>query len=236
MAGEALRSAPPAWRTSDSAYGKDIKLRADREAEAIIMGQLRPTGIPILSEEAGADRLLDLNSRYWVVDPLDGTFNYQRGFALWAVSIALMEGSRPLLGAIYEGLTGRCYIGGRGLGAASEDRAIGISGVGDTSQAALATGFPVGRDYTEESLHKSLARIQRFKKIRMLGSAASSLLAVAKGEFDLYLEEGICLWDVAAGLALVEGAGGDTTMSEPRQGHRYTILAGNHQLIDQCST
>jgi myo-inositol-1(or 4)-monophosphatase len=95
-----------------------------------------------------------------------------------------------------------------GTGAFRDDRPIGVSTVADRSQAVLATGFPSGRDYGTDALTTFTQRVQAFKKIRMIGSAVLSLAMVAEGTFDAYFEEGIMLWDVAAGLALVAAAGG----------------------------
>jgi myo-inositol-1(or 4)-monophosphatase len=191
-------------RSSD---GKDIKTRADVEAEAQILRALAPTGMPVIAEEsANAGRPPD--GPHWLVDPLDGTMNFSRGFPMHAVSIGLWDAGKPVLGVIVDIARDALYAGVVGVGAHRDGKPIRVSAVADPGQALLATGFPTGRDYGSDALTTFVGRVQAFKKIRMIGSAAMSLAMVAQGSFDGYHEEDIMLWDVAAGLALVAAAGG----------------------------
>jgi myo-inositol-1(or 4)-monophosphatase len=187
--------------------GKDIKTRADVEAERAILDLLTPTGLPIVAEESAATAT-NLGGPHWLVDPLDGTLNFTRGFPLHAVSIALWDGPTPVFGVILNSATGTMYRGMAGGGAWRDDAPITVSTVRDRSRAVLATGFPAGRDYDENALRSFVGRIQAFQKIRMIGSAAIALALVADGTFDAYFEEGGRIWDVAAGLAIVAAAGG----------------------------
>ncbi|HKJ90067.1 MAG TPA: inositol monophosphatase family protein, partial [Oceanipulchritudo sp.] len=95
-------------------------------------------------------------------------------------------------------------------------------------QAALATGFPAGMERSPERMEAFVERIAPFKKVRMVGSAALALAYVAAGIYDVYFEEGIRLWDVAAGLALVQAAGGTIRMQPDRHGKTmaYDVWAG----------
>jgi myo-inositol-1(or 4)-monophosphatase len=99
------------------------------------------------------------------------------------------------------------------------------------SDAVLATGFPRGMDYSGEALAAYTRRMSAFKKIRMIGSAGLSLAWTAGGLMDLYLEEDIYLWDVAAGLALVEAAGGLAHFTPPDAGWQTTVCAGVASLV-----
>jgi myo-inositol-1(or 4)-monophosphatase len=226
-AGTALVASGDAWRLVSSSEGRDVKLAADCNAERVVLEELRATGLPILSEEAGADVNFGDAEWAWVVDPLDGTFNYQRGFPVWCVSIALMRGGEPTAGVIFDPVTRGIVEGVVGRGATDSGRTCHVSSTELVDAAALATGFPVGRDYESASLQRFIGQVREFKKIRMLGSAASSLLAVARGQFDAYYEESISLWDVAAGVALVRAAGGDARLTKPESGFRFTVYAGN---------
>ncbi len=192
-----------------SDQGRDIKLKADREAEAIILDLLQATPHPVLAEESGEVGNIDTQSPMWVVDPLDGTFNYSRSQPLCCVSIALVQGNRPLLGVVYDFTRDELYSGlcetKKGF---LNDQPLKVSSTTESAKASLATGFPVNRDYSNESLEGMIGYFQRFKKIRMFGTAALSLAWVSCGKVDAYYEEDIMYWDVAAGLALVEAAGG----------------------------
>ena len=200
-----------------SEISRDIKLAEDGEAEAVIVDILKGSGIPILAEEsASAEDALGADA-IWVADPLDGSFNFERGFDRCAVSIGLLKKGRPVGGVLYDFMRDELYVGGADQRALCNGEPISVSSVTAPSRAALATGLPVNRDYSDVALAAFSKRLARFKKVRMIGSAASSLLLVARGVFDIYEEEDIMLWDIAAGVALVEAAGGATRMSPSQQ-------------------
>ena len=241
-AGACLSSAYSADAGVVSEMGKDIKTEADRAAERVILEGLRPSGLSILSEECGLELgavsggaagktpelfMSDASRPYWVIDPLDGTFNFTRGFPVCCVSIGLWSGKRPVLGVIYDFVSDAMYSGVVGMGAFCNDRRMEVSKVSDLSKAVLMTGFPSARDYSEAALADSIRSVQRFKKIRMIGSAASSLAHVAAGHADAYMEEDIWLWDVAAGLALVKAAGGGYQISKVKESWQMNVFAGN---------
>ncbi len=195
-----------------SQRGKDIKLKADKEAEARIIQVLSEgSTYPILAEESGESGNLD-EGTFWVVDPLDGSFNYIRGYPLYATSIALVKDGVPILGVVQDVFHQQTMCAIADHAAAMGKDPIKTSGITDIGQAALVTGFPVNRDYSSQSLQRFLSSVQRFKKVRMLGSAAIALAYVALGRADVYHEEDTMLWDVAGGVALVRGAGGSVKM------------------------
>ncbi|HOR29743.1 MAG TPA: inositol monophosphatase family protein [Candidatus Sumerlaeota bacterium] len=206
-----------------SAEGRDIKTQADRDAETAILARLRDASPwPILAEESGDQGVPDVGP-FWVVDPLDGTLNFARGIPLATVAIALMEADRPLLGVIYDFYRDELFRGlaqpGAGLWEiAGGQHPLSVSAVSDPRQAILATGFPTNRDYSEPALREMIGQIQRFKKVRMLGSAAWMLAAVACGRVDAYAEDDLYLWDVAAGVALVQAAGGYVELNPSPRG------------------
>jgi len=188
--------------------GKDVKTVADVASESLIRRHLEATGVQVLGEESVGMPPIDRTAPFWVVDPLDGTFNFTRGFPLCCVSIAYCEDLLPCLGVIYDFQSDILYTGLPGYNAFANGAPIKVSKVDDQGQAVLATGFPAGRSFEGAALRDFLRKIKTFKKIRMIGSAALSLAYVASGQFDAYFEESIWWWDVAAGLALVEAAGG----------------------------
>lgn len=211
---------------------KDIKTNADIAVERLILNKLRPSGIPVLAEEGSHDgsKALELERSCWVIDPIDGTLNFTRGFKMAAVSIALWVEGQPVLGVVQDIYHGSIYAGEVGLGAWLDGQPIHVSKVTSRSDAILATGFPSGRRYDTESLLGFVTRVQEYKKIRMLGSAALMLAQVAAGRFDVYEEEDIYLWDVAAGLALVKAAGGRFSITPGSGDFKVNVLASNDSL------
>jgi len=193
----------------DSQEGKDLKLAADRQSESILIEKLGNTGIPILSEEKGFQGEEHPEGYKWIVDPIDGTVNYYRRLeGLSCVSVALWKGNQPVLGVINRFEQNELYAGIVGNGATLNGVSIKTSGITQVSQGIIATGFPVGRDYSSESLQHFITNVQRFKKVRMLGTAALMGVFVASGQVDAYMEESIMIWDIAASAAIVLAAGG----------------------------
>lgn len=214
-----------------SEAGRDIKLQADRDSEQIIVERLQRDGRhPILAEEGGAYGAAE--GAFWVIDPLDGTLNFSRGFPLCCVSIGLVEGERPVLGVIYDFTRDELFAGAAGEGAWLNGRAIRASERTDRAQAVLATGLPTFTDFSDAALLDFVRLMGSFKKPRCIGSAALSLAGVASGRFDAYAEDHIMLWDVAAGAALVEAAGGYVSLepSGRRDWARIVRVAGRAEI------
>jgi myo-inositol-1(or 4)-monophosphatase len=192
-----------------SAKGKDIKLAADRRAERVIVDLLRrENDFSILTEEAGEIGAAVDGEPRWIVDPLDGSFNYKRGIPGCCISIALWVDDTPLVGVIYDFARDELFAAIAGEGAWLNGTRIRVSQRRPRGQAVLFTGFPVGSRYTAAAFQRRTSEILAYKKVRLVGSAALSLAYVACGRADAYHEDGIMLWDVAAGLALLQAAGG----------------------------
>jgi len=212
--------------------GKDIKTKADRAAHTFIIDRLSNTGISIISEE-GNTFSFNINDRQWIIDPIDGTFNMTRGFEMAAVSISLWDNGSPILGVIHDIYSDDVYSSFHNKGAHKNRQRIFLSTEKKKDQAILATGFPTGRDYSRDSLNDFIMNVQSYKKIRMLGSAALMLAYVACGYFDVYHEDDIYIWDVAAGLAIIAEAGGTYSIKPGSSALKYNINASNNYLIDQ---
>lgn len=184
--------------------GRDIKLEIDRDAENLIRQELIQTKIPVLGEEFGDD---EISSQYkWVVDPLDGTSNYFRGIDQCCVSIALIKDDKSLVGIIYNFNTNELFASFKGGGAYLNDTVIRVSNNTKPEISTLTTGFPASENVALKS--ELITSFKSWKKIRMFGSAALSCAYVAAGRCDAYYENGVYLWDFAAGICLVEEAGG----------------------------
>ena len=188
--------------------GRDIKLRADIESENIIKKYLKDNSdLPILAEESGANE--DLGSSFWVVDPLDGTSNYSRDFPICCISIALIHENEIILGIINDFNRKIIFEGSIETPAMMNSKLISVSDISDKTKATLATGLPAKGSYKDEAMLALAKEFTQWKKIRMIGSAAMSCAYVASGQFDQYQENGIFLWDIAAGLAIIKAAGGN---------------------------
>jgi myo-inositol-1(or 4)-monophosphatase len=192
----------------DSDIPREIKAKADTVIEKIILDQLVPTGVDILSEETGVLAGDNGSSLRFIIDPIDGTVNFVRGIADCSICIALFEGNKALFGVIASYPSKNIAWGGNGLGAFSGDSELQVSVIGDPKKGVLCTGFSSRFEYTEKTFSLQNKLMTKFGKVRMLGSASQSLLQVAKGNVECYSEQNIMLWDVAAGIAIVEGAGG----------------------------
>ena len=214
-AGARLAARPEAWQEVTSQKGRDVKVAADVKSEALISSLLTAgSPYPILGEEAGWQGDLVSGGRAWIVDPLDGSANFARAIPLCVVSIALIDNGKPVLGVIYDFNHEDLYTGIVGHGAWLNHAAMTVSDVNAKNKAILMTGFPVARDFSPEALATYAAQLGEWQKVRMIGSAALALAYVACGRADFYREDKTMLWDVAAGCALVEAAGGLVTISD----------------------
>ena len=226
------------WRRTEAADGRDIKLLADTQLESRLLAELQAHySIPVLSEEAGwAGQAPAQDAPYWVIDPLDGSYNFQRGQSAFCIAVAVCRGSTPVFGAIYDISNDVCYTGGEGLPARENEHAISVADTPDPAHACLMTGLPIGGKFDPQAMGRFGADLADWKKVRMIGSAALSLAHVASGRADFYEEDGIFWWDVAAGLAIVKAAGGAYSIASlaSDDGLRKAplkIMAGNSALI-----
>jgi myo-inositol-1(or 4)-monophosphatase len=214
------------------ALPKEVKAVADRVLESEILAALAPTGLAILSEESGYRAASTASESYFIVDPLDGTYNFVRELGPSAVSIALWAGERPLFGVICSLPDRKLAWGGSGLGAYIEGQAIAVSALATQARSCLCTGFPVRFDFSDPTAMQNFQQTAaRYAKVRMFGSAAISLLQVARGAADVYWENSIMLWDVAAGLAITDGAGGRYALTKTSREWCYDVMAGNPLLM-----
>lgn len=202
----------------------DLKSEADLRANRVVNEILKASELPILSEEDLGSHSISKQTRYWVIDPLDGTINYLRGGPLCCVSIALWEGLTPIFGCIYDFSNDLLYFGGPDIPSVCNGSTSSVSDKESPADSIIATGFPNKRSYNDDSLLTFVKKVQQFKKVRLLGSAALSLAWLSRGWVDAYTEEGIYFWDIAAGLAIAVGAGATYSMSQiDEQTQKLTI-------------
>ena len=223
-AGEYLLKNKTAKKEIFSELGRDIKLEIDRSTEKLIRTSLSESDISILGEEYGGK---SSDGLVWVIDPIDGTANYFRGLDQCCVSIALVDGNQALLGIIYNFNTNELFHAQHEQGAFLNDLPISVSNISKKNKASLTTGFPASESI--ESSLEFLEGLQGWKKIRMFGSAALSCAYIASGRCDAYIEKGIYLWDFAAGICLVNEAGGRVKYSKI-DSERYSVKFDNNCL------
>ena len=215
-----------------SSLDKDVKTLADIEMNKVIIDKLNSTNIPIISEEE-SNQFLPEKGYYWIVDPIDGTLNFSRGFGCYSISISLWKDELPHISIVYDLYQNRLFISEKNQGSRLNDNSIQVSSLKFIKDAILATGFPSGANYQYEALLPIVGNIIKFKKVRAIGSASLMLAYVASGVFDVYYEKDIYLWDVAAGLGLVSEAGGCFELK--RTGNfKYEVLASNKYLFSEC--
>ncbi len=187
--------------------GRDIKLKVDQEAEKIITNFLSShSNIPIMGEEFGASQ--ELEDDFWLIDPLDGTSNYYRNIPICSVSVALVKNNIPEIGVINDFLNQKLYFASKGGGAFCNEKIIKTSTITKKNKGTLVTGIPARESYTDDDFRYIISQFQDWKKVRMIGSATIANILVATGSADMYREDGIFFWDIAAGSVIVQEAGG----------------------------
>ena len=242
----AIQTAREAGRVLVEKFGRAIEVKskgdidlvteADLAAERLIVERVR-SYFPrhaLLTEEAGALVAVGgQDAEYkWIVDPLDGTTNYAHGYPAFCVSIALEHEGRRLVGVVYDPLRDEMFAAERGGGATLNGRTIRASSRGELNSALVCTGFPYDVRERSDFARHFRAFIMQAQSVRRDGAAALDLAYVAAGRFDAFYEEGLRPWDVAAGVLLVEEAGGRVTHYDgtPFDHYRPPIAATNGLL------
>jgi myo-inositol-1(or 4)-monophosphatase len=209
--------------------GRDIKLQLDIDTEQLIKDSLRSQStFSILGEETGLSS--DMGEFYWVVDPLDGTSNFLRDIPISCVSIALMQDLQPILGVIYDFNHDDLYFGHLESKAFVNQVEIIVSDYSEKSKSTLVTGIPARTNYSDNEFKNMIDDFQQWKKVRMIGSAAMASIYVAAGKADTYKENGIFLWDIAAGAAIVNAAGGVASITNIQTDYRVDAIFTNQHL------
>jgi myo-inositol-1(or 4)-monophosphatase len=223
---------------------RDIVTDADVAAQDAIASHLQANApdVGLIGEEDLGQSWLVGRGRLprpmWVIDPLDGTTNYARGFPVFAVSIGLLdERRRPVLGVVLDPNRQELFYAAAGRGAwlkiaGGRARRLSVSAEADLGMAIVGTGFP--RD--PEAIKRAMTALEHLasncQKIRALGSAALNLAYVAAGRLDAVYMLGVKAWDVVGGIALIEEAGGHARGPEGGVWHPDDagVLASNAKL------
>lgn len=230
-AGALLRSHFHRPKEIDDAQQHDVKIALDRHSQELITRVLLDA-FPdhALYGEEGLAGNQDAPMQ-WIVDPIDGTVNYLHGIPHFCVSIALRDQGEIVLGLIYDPMLDELWTAEKSGPAILNGEPVTVSPRTRLEESILFVGC--GKD--EEALKTGLARFGRAslraRKMRMMGSAALGLAYIACGRLEAYLESRISLWDVAAGVLLVEAAGGKTTLTpHPTDQDIWSIVATNGKI------
>ncbi|MBI3980960.1 inositol monophosphatase [Candidatus Microgenomates bacterium] len=212
----------------------NFSTEADLESEKILYEMVKDK-FPkhnFLSEEMG---LVDCGSDWtWVIDPIDGTFNFSHGQPLWGVECGIFKGDKPVIGVLYFPVLKELYFAQKEKGAYLDKEPLAVSKIGRLSQAliALSLSYPAQRKLQKLPYEKLIHQGELM--ISQSLSTAYDLAAVASGRTDGFIEELTCIWDIAGGVVLIEEAGGKVTdwegkklVWEIRKNKLYNLIATN---------
>ena len=230
------------WRDKFTAREKsardlvtDADLASQKAVAAIIRREFPDHGF--LGEESPDPEQLKRSS-CWIVDPLDGTTNYVHGFPFYAVSVAVAHEGQLAAGAVFDPMANECFTAARGLGARLNGQPISVSKVTSLDQSLVAVSFPPHPTPNDPDILAFLRVSPECQAIRRTGSAAINLAYVACGRLDAHWAHSIHSWDSAAGVLLIEEAGGIVTSFN---GGPYNVANGDYfvansrELFDQIA-
>jgi myo-inositol-1(or 4)-monophosphatase len=214
----------------------DLVTVADRKSEVLIRERIRARwpSHDVLGEEGG---LTDQGSDYrWYIDPLDGTTNFAHGFPVFCVSLALEHKGKRVAGVVYDPTREELFAAEQGSGAYLNQQRIQVSKTANLSESLVATGFPSHKRHKNPNIFFYHQITLRTHGVRRAGSAALDLCSVAAGRFDGFWEFNLNPWDTAAGVLIVEEAGGKVSdfRGGPFQLNSRETLASNgivHQAL-----
>jgi len=211
----------------------DLVTEADIAAEQLIIDRIRSyyPRHSILAEESGEAVIVGESGSdwKWIIDPLDGTTNYAHGYPCFCVSIGVELNGALELGVVYDPMRDEMFAAERGQGTTLNDRRVRVSDVEELNRAMLVTGFPYNVRERPNFVREFEIFTMNAQAVRRDGSAAIDLAYVACGRFDGFWEDGLNPWDMAAGLLLIQEAGGRVSNFKDELLSIYTkkVLATN---------
>jgi len=208
---------------------------ADKESEALIIRRIRERypDHAILAEESGAS---GAGRSKWIIDPLDGTTNFAHQYPFFCVSIGFEQAGEVVSGAVYDPWRDEMFSGARGLGSFLNGERLQVSGVAKLGDGLLTTGFPYR---VREKIALAMSQFEAFiiesQAVRRGGSAALDMCYTALGRCDGFWELDLSPWDTAAGLVILEEAGGRVTdfKGNPYSVYMKEILASNGKIHEE---
>ncbi|MFN2501944.1 MAG: inositol monophosphatase family protein [Pyrinomonadaceae bacterium] len=223
-------------------FGRDIKVskkgdinlvtEADLASEALIIERIKSyyPKHSILAEEAGNAVVVGGDNTWkWIIDPLDGTTNYTHGYPCFCVTLALEHDGEIVIGVTFDPTRNELFSAERGRGASLNNKPIRVSDTDLLADALIVTGFPYDFKRRENFARHLTQFLMKSRGVRRDGSAAIDMAYVAAGRLDGFWEEGLNPWDMAAGVLMIEEAGGQVTGYDNAKFSIYSppILATN---------
>ena len=216
----------------------DLVTEADLASERLIIERIKSyyPRHSILAEESGEAVIAGGDSTWkWIVDPLDGTTNFAHAYPCWCVTLALEHNGEIVVGVTYDPTRNELFSAEKGRGASLNNQPIRVSRTEALGDALIVTGFPYDIKRREDFAKHLTQFLLNSRGVRRDGSAAIDMAYVACGRFDGFWEEGLKPWDMAAGVLLIEEAGGQISYYDGSQQSIYKppICASNGLIHSQ---
>ena len=218
----------------------DLVTEADLASEALIIERIKSyyPKHSIFAEESGNAVVIGgENTWKWIVDPLDGTTNFAHGYPCFCVTLALEHDGEIVIGVTFDPTRNELFAAERDRGASLNNKPMRVSATEQLGDALLVTGFPYDFKKREDFARHLTQFLIHSRGVRRDGSAAIDMAYVACGRFDGFWEEGLNPWDMAAGLLLIEEAGGQVSYYDGSKFSIYQppILATNGLIHSQMA-
>ena len=210
----------------------DFVTSADKRTEKILIEELQKAHpeYGIITEETGIINKSNTKNR-WIIDPIDGTFNFMNGIPQFAISIGYEEDNEIKCGVIFNPIMNEMFVAEKGNGAYLNNSRIRVSNKKRIKDALLVTGGPKGASKIKEKIFSEYAKISmNVSNVRKFGSAALDMAYVACGRFDGYWQRELNYWDIAAGIILVKEAGGTLNEIDLSANKKIKIIASNADI------
>ena len=216
----------------------DFVTASDKRVEKIIISELEKSEYSILSEEAG---IIEgkIKDKRWIIDPIDGTFNFLNGLPHFSISIAYEENGEIISGIIYDPIKNEMFGAHKGSGAYLNNTRMRVSNKSEFRNSCLVTGGPKSTSKIKEAILDEYKKVslKTNSHIRKSGSAALDLAYVAAGRYDGYWQREINYWDIAAGIILVKESGGFINPIKEKDftGKKIDIVATNTKIHEDLT-
>lgn len=212
------------------AGNQNFATQYDYAAEEAIIGTLRQSypSHAFLAEESGASSLSNAEV-IWIIDPLDGTLNFAHHIPVFCISVAALGAEGLLCGVIYQPMSQELFVAEKGKGAFLNDKKIQVSKTVRLADCLGATGFPRDIQQNPQNCVVDFIKIlEQGTVVRNMGSSALNIAYVSAGCFDAYWAVSLHSWDIAAGVLLIQEAGGKTSTY---QGGPYEVLSSAPLIV-----
>ena len=217
----------------------DFVTSADKRTEKILIDELQKAhpDYGIITEETGIINRFNIKNR-WIIDPIDGTFNFMNGIPQFAISVGYEEENEIKCGVIFNPIMNEMFYAEKGNGAYLNNSRIRVSKKNKIKDALIVTGGPKGSSKIKDKIFSEYINVSNnVSNVRKFGSAALDIAYVACGRFDGYWQRELNYWDVAAGIIILKEAGGFVDFFEENNNTplKKNILASNSFIHEELS-